>query len=270
VLSEGLNLQDATRLINYDVHWNPVRLMQRIGRVDRRMNPAIEEDFKREHPEAAGIRGTIAYWNFLPPDELNKLLTLYKKVRHKTLRISKTFGIEGKKLLHPDDDYDALKNFNHQYEGDTTPVEKMHLEFQDLVRENPDLEKKIDTLPGRVFSGKENPKQGIKAVFLCYRIPKPDLSAEKQEADGPEWTEEAGETVWCLYNAADGSIAVDASSIIDFIRCTPETARKCRMEHNDLIEIRKTVEKYIKNSYLKSLQAPIGVKPILKAWMELS
>ena len=38
VLSEGLNLQDATRLINYDLHWNPVRLMQRIGRVDRRMN----------------------------------------------------------------------------------------------------------------------------------------------------------------------------------------------------------------------------------------
>ena len=39
VLSEGLNLQDATRLINYDLHWNPVRLMQRIGRVDRRLNP---------------------------------------------------------------------------------------------------------------------------------------------------------------------------------------------------------------------------------------
>ncbi len=38
VLSEGLNLQDATRLINYDLHWNPVRLMQRIGRFDRRMN----------------------------------------------------------------------------------------------------------------------------------------------------------------------------------------------------------------------------------------
>ncbi|MGH7134094.1 MAG: helicase-related protein, partial [Pirellulales bacterium] len=42
VLSEGLNLQDATRLINYDLHWNPVRLMQRIGRVDRRMNPETE------------------------------------------------------------------------------------------------------------------------------------------------------------------------------------------------------------------------------------
>ena len=40
VLSEGLNLQDATRLINYDLHWNPVRLMQRIGRVDGASTPA--------------------------------------------------------------------------------------------------------------------------------------------------------------------------------------------------------------------------------------
>ena len=42
VLSEGVNLQDGTLLVNYDIHWNPVRLMQRIGRVDRRMNPQIE------------------------------------------------------------------------------------------------------------------------------------------------------------------------------------------------------------------------------------
>ena len=37
-----------------------------------------------------------------------------------------------------------------------------------------------------------------------------------------------------------------------------------------LSEIRATVEKHIKNTYLKSAQAPVGVKPILKAWMELN
>ena len=42
VLSEGLNLQDASRLINYELHWNPVRLMQRIGRVDRRRSAAVD------------------------------------------------------------------------------------------------------------------------------------------------------------------------------------------------------------------------------------
>ena len=35
VLAEGLNLQDATRVINYELHWNPVRLIQRFGRIDR-------------------------------------------------------------------------------------------------------------------------------------------------------------------------------------------------------------------------------------------
>src|SRR5207253_3925922 len=89
VLSEGLNLQDATRLINYDLHWNPVRLMQRIGRVDRRLNPKIEEQIVNDHSGQKAIRGTVAYWNFLPPDELEGLLRLYRRVSHKTLRISK-------------------------------------------------------------------------------------------------------------------------------------------------------------------------------------
>ena len=64
------------------------------------------------------------------PDELERLLRLYGKVSHKTLRISKVFGIEGKKLLHPDDDFDAVKDFNHLYEGTTTTTEKMHLESE--------------------------------------------------------------------------------------------------------------------------------------------
>lgn len=99
VLSEGLNLQDATRLINYDLHWNPVRLMQRIGRVDRRLNQEIEDKIIADHPDQKDIRGKVVYWNFLPPDELDNLLHLYSKVSGKTLKISKVFGIEGKKLL---------------------------------------------------------------------------------------------------------------------------------------------------------------------------
>ena len=35
VLSEGQNLQDAQFLINYDLPWNPVRMIQRAGRIDR-------------------------------------------------------------------------------------------------------------------------------------------------------------------------------------------------------------------------------------------
>lgn len=65
VLSEGLNLQDASRMVNYDIHWNPVRLMQRIGRVDRRLNPEVEATIVADHPHLAGDRGRIRFWNFL-------------------------------------------------------------------------------------------------------------------------------------------------------------------------------------------------------------
>jgi len=73
VFSEGLNLQDASRIINHDIHWNRSRLMQRIGRVDRRTNPEVERRLIADHPEVADSRGKVSFWNFLPPDELNAL-----------------------------------------------------------------------------------------------------------------------------------------------------------------------------------------------------
>src|SRR5205807_1245241 len=117
----------------------PVRLMQRIGRVDRRMNPEIEKRLLNDHPEQNAVRGKVAYWNFLPPSEIDDLLKLYQKVSGKTLAISKTFGIEGKKLLRPEDDYDALRDFLHALDGTKTMDEQLHLEYQRLVRDNPGL-----------------------------------------------------------------------------------------------------------------------------------
>ena len=49
-------------------------------------------------------------------------LTLYAKVTQKTLLISKTLGIEGKKLLTPEDDFDALRDFNHADDGTKTAI----------------------------------------------------------------------------------------------------------------------------------------------------
>jgi superfamily II DNA or RNA helicase len=269
VLSEGLNLQDATRMVNYDLHWNPVRLMQRIGRVDRRMNPQIEERIITDHPDQRTLRGQITYWNFLPPEELNELLTLYKRVAHKTLQISKSFGIEGRKLLTPDDDFDALKEFNEGYEGQTTVEEGMRLELQRLLDADPGLGDKIAALPGRVFSGKEHPKPGTKAVFFCYRLPRPEVAEGKPEGELP-WTEEAGETRWYLYHIEKQTILDEPSDIVAAICCTPETPRRCVIEKPTLSEVRGKIERHIKNTFLKAIQAPVGVKAILKAWMELN
>jgi len=271
VLSEGLNLQDATRLINYDLHWNPVRLMQRIGRVDRRLNQEIEDKIIADHPDQKDIRGKVVYWNFLPPDELDNLLHLYSKVSGKTLKISKVFGIEGKKLLKPEDDYDALKDFNHEYEGTTSTGEEMHLEYQKLLQDYPDLEDRLNNLPGRVFSGKQHPSPGTKAVFFCYSLPAPPVQqAGESAADSSQWTEETGFTRWYLYNLADGKILEEPADIVNLIRSQPDTPRYRSLSDSTLSEIRAKLDQHIKNSYFKKVQAPVGVKAKLKAWMELS
>jgi superfamily II DNA or RNA helicase len=271
VLSEGLNLQDATRLINYDLHWNPVRLMQRIGRVDRRLNPDIEARILADHPGQKAIRGTVAYWNFLPPGELDELLRLYSRVSHKTLRISRTFGIEGKKLLTPEDDYEALRDFIHAYEGTATPAEGMHLEFQKLLQDHPDFPARLERLPGRVFSGKEHPSPDARAVFFCYTLPAPAaVSQDGSSNDASAWTEEAGSTRWYLYSLNSEQITEEPGEIIELIRSTPDTPRHRAVADETLSEIRIKVEKHIKNSYLRKVQAPVGVKPKLKAWMEIS
>ena len=264
VLSEGLNLQDATRMINYDLHWNPVRLMQRIGRVDRRLNPGVEAKILADHPEEKPHRGQVAYWNFLPPDELNGLLKLYERVAHKTLRISKVFGIEGKKLLKPDDDYAALKDFQHSYEGSTTPTEKMQLELERLLKENPALEAHLDALPGRVFSGKaHHENNGVQAIFFCYNLPAEDAATH-------EWTDAAGRTGWYLYNFTTSKIIDQPEEIHAYIKCSPDTPRRIDMTAEALRTVRLKIESHIKNTYLKQMQAPVGIKPTLKCWMELN
>jgi hypothetical protein len=270
VLSEGLNLQDAARLINYDLHWNPVRLMQRIGRVDRRMNPETEKKLIKDHPDVKAIRGTVEYWNFLPPGELDELLNLYKRVSNKTLLISRTLGIEGKKLLRPEDDFAALKDFDHQYEGEPTVLETMHLEYQRLLAAHPDLGARLEALPGRVFSGKAHVQPGTHAVFFCFGLPGKDATVKDAVIEADAWTLPAGRTEWLLLDLQTGKVLEDAAAIDAFIHCEPETPRQCQIAQPTLAEARAKAEKHLKNGYLRQVQAPVGVGPTLIAWMELN
>ncbi|MCY3579151.1 MAG: helicase-related protein [bacterium] len=264
VLSEGLNLQDATRLINYDIHWNPVRLMQRIGRVDRRMSPDIEKRLIADHPETERDRGKVAFWNFLPPDELNDILSLYEKVTQKLLLISTTFGIEGRNLLTPEDELKALREFNASYEGKKSHAEELHLEYQQLLKQHPELAKELDLMPGSVFSGRKRLKRGARGVFFCFSLPA--LDQERKE-----FTLEAGLTRWYLYDLDQDEIIESAGQIVDSIRSKPNTPRRCVTAVITLKEIRKKVQDHIHNTYLKQVQVPANApKPKLRCWMELN
>ncbi len=275
VLSEGVNLQDARLLINYDIHWNPVRLMQRIGRVNRRMDYDIEQKIILANPELKDKRGIARFWNFLPPEELNDILSLYQRVTHKTLRISKVFGIEDKKLLKPDDDYDILKDFEHSYEGGISGDEEMNLLFQEMLKNDPELKNRLDNMPKRLFSGKEVLSDTAEGVFFCYKLP----TMHREEKDGENisrWSMEDGQTKWLLYDLETESILDDALKIDARIKSEPETPRKTEMNQNELIEIRKKVEMHISNNDFKTQNVPLTdeygnkLKPQLIAWMELN
>jgi hypothetical protein len=270
VLAEGLNLQDADRLINYDLHWNPVRLMQRIGRVDRRVNVETEKALLAAHPHLAATRGTIIYWNFLPPDELDSLLRLYNRVNRKTLVISRTFGIEGRKLLTPDDDFDPIKEMKEQYEGVESESEALRLEYEEQVRLHPDLAAGLPYLPLKLFSGKKATAAGIRAVFFCFRIPHPDPDLVDAPDGSARWSESAGETIWLCTDPEGNTVTESPRAIADHIRCLPETPIHHSLDRAGLSKLREKLEKQLINSHLKPLQAPVGVSPVLKCWMEIS
>jgi superfamily II DNA/RNA helicase len=84
VLSEGLNLQDCDKIINYDLHWNPVRLIQRFGRIDR---------IGSEHDAVFGF-------NFLPETNLERELKLKDKLGRRIREIHETIG-EDSAILDP-------------------------------------------------------------------------------------------------------------------------------------------------------------------------
>ncbi len=260
VLAEGLNLQDAQCLINYELHWNPVRLMQRIGRVDRRRSIEVEEKLLADHPELKADRANAYYWNFLPPAELEKLLSLYGIVAKKTLMISKTFGIEGKQLLTPEDDYEALKDFNSQYEGTTSAEEEIALAWQTMLEAHSNYEQQVAALPKKMYSGKVASTR--KGWFFCYELP------SKRTDD--TWTEPGdGLYRWYIVDPTLEKIIDTTYECWHAIKCDEQEPRVLPCREEELANARKAMEAYLKKNYMRQVQAPMGVKPRLVTWMQL-
>jgi hypothetical protein len=78
VLAEGMNLQQCRNVVNYDLPWNPMRLVQRHGRVDRIGSP---------HPK-------VFLRTFFPDEQLDALLNLEARVRRKLAQAAASVGVE--------------------------------------------------------------------------------------------------------------------------------------------------------------------------------
>jgi Helicase conserved C-terminal domain/PLD-like domain/SNF2-related domain len=78
VLAEGMNLQQAARIINYDLPWNPMRLVQRHGRIDRIGSPHRD----------------VFITCIMPDRALERLLTLEARIRRKLAQAAASIGVD--------------------------------------------------------------------------------------------------------------------------------------------------------------------------------
>ncbi len=118
-ISEGQNLQDCDYLINYDIHWNPVRIIQRFGRIDR-----LGSTNKR-----------IQLVNFWPTDDLNKYLNLKDRVEARMALVDIT-------ATGADNLLDA-EQIQELIEEDLTYREKQLLRLKDEVIDLEDMDDNV-------------------------------------------------------------------------------------------------------------------------------
>ena len=90
-ISEGQNLQDCDYLINYDIHWNPVRIIQRFGRIDR----------------IGSINHSVQLVNFWPTPDLNRYINLKNRVEARMALVDIT-ATQGDNLLAPEEIQDVI------------------------------------------------------------------------------------------------------------------------------------------------------------------
>ncbi len=97
-LSEGQNLQDCNLVINYDIHWNPVRIIQRFGRIDR----------------IGSLHSQVKMVNFWPVEELNKYINLKERVESR-MRLAEMSASNEESILDTHSSSDEYsENFSYR------------------------------------------------------------------------------------------------------------------------------------------------------------
>jgi len=148
VMSEGLNLQDGDVVVNYDLHWNPVRLIQRFGRIDR-----------------IGSKNDVIWgFNFLPEIALEKQLGLHEVLRHRIAEIQETIG-EDAQILDNDESVneDAMYCI---YERDSQQLSLFEDEEDDFIdlNEAEELLRSLQAESPDEFARITNLRDGIRSA----------------------------------------------------------------------------------------------------------
>ena len=158
VLAEGINLHRANILVNYDLPWNPTRIMQRVGRINR---------VGTEHDR-------IYVFNFFPTAQSAKQMPLEDRILEKLQSFHDTLG-EDYKYLSDAEEVSAQKLFADlskdldDEDGESTNPELAYLAVIRGIRDtNPELFNKIKRLPLKAKTAKKDAKSnhGYTITFL--------------------------------------------------------------------------------------------------------
>ncbi|MCD6394977.1 MAG: helicase [Planctomycetes bacterium] len=155
VLAEGLNMQDCDIVLNYELHWNPVRLIQRFGRIDR---------IGSEHELIWGL-------SFLPETELEKTLGIKRILQRRIQEIHDTIGedsaiLDDSERLNPDAMYAIYAPKDNQMSLFPEDDEFVDLnEAEELLRtmasDNPEEFERIVNLRDGIRSSFHNANKGM-------------------------------------------------------------------------------------------------------------
>ncbi|MCA9874871.1 MAG: DEAD/DEAH box helicase, partial [Anaerolineales bacterium] len=145
VLSEGQNLQDAHIVINFDLPWAIIRLIQRVGRVDR---------IGQQAPE-------ILAYAFWPADGIERIIRLRERLRHRLQENAEVVGTD-EQFFEDDDDGGTLVDLYHETPGvlDEEPDSEIDLVsyayqiWKNATDANPGLQTTIARLPDVAYSAK--------------------------------------------------------------------------------------------------------------------
>jgi superfamily II DNA or RNA helicase len=155
VLAEGLNLQDCDKIVNYDLHWNPVRLIQRFGRIDR-----IGSDYD-----------VIYGFNFLPETGIERNLGLQQKLHNRIQEIHDTIGedsaiLDRTEMLNEEAMYAIYEKKGAQLslfddeEGELLDINEAEELLRQLRRERPNEYERISNLRDGIRTVKSSSTKG--------------------------------------------------------------------------------------------------------------
>jgi superfamily II DNA/RNA helicase len=162
VLSEGQNLQDAGYLINADLHWNPVRMIQRAGRIDRLGSP-----FEK-----------LYVYNVFPEQGLEEILGLVERLEQRIRDIDSTVGLDASVLGETisQRSFEELRRIRAtddsvidelEQENELSDLEDMRLPLITALQAlGQDY---VSDLPMGIHSSKHQAKDEVRGVFIALR-----------------------------------------------------------------------------------------------------